>query len=146
MFPVTLYWTWRKWPHQHFEKLTTSLYDPKIIYPHSEHWLDSNFIPMDSKKLGFRNFDYIIRFATKNEPEIEKFRSRDQQILRENRFYEIKTLTHNYVNTISDKRNWTSSSDSTCNLVLLTEVWWRRDYVIWRNYEKSIFCTWTILA
>ena len=87
-----------------------------------EQWLDSNFIPMDSKKLRFRNFDYIIRFATKNEPEIEKFRSRAQQILRENRFYEIKTLTHNYVNTISDKRNWTSSSDSTCNLVLLTEV------------------------
>ena len=25
------------------------------------------------------------------------------------------------------------------NLVLLTEVWWRRDYVMWRNYEKSFF-------
>ena len=102
-------------------------------------WSDSNFIPMDSKKFEFRNFDYIIRFAMKNESGIEKFRSRDQRIFEENRFYEIKTLTHNHVNTISDKRNWTGSSDSTCNLVLLTEVSWRRDYVMWRNYEKSIF-------
>ena len=85
-------------------------------------WSDSNFIPMDSKKFEFRNFDYIIRFAMKNESGIEKFRSRDQRIFEENRFYEIKTLTHNHVNTISDKRNWTGSSDSTCNLVLLTEV------------------------
>ena len=86
------------------------------------YWSDSNFIPMDSKKFEFRNFDYIIRFAMKNESGIEKFRSRDQRIFEENRFYEIKTLTHNHVNTISDKRNWTGSSDSTCNLVLLTEV------------------------
>ena len=111
----------------------------------SQHWSDSNFIPMDSKKFEFRNFDYIIRFAMKNESGIEKFRSRDQRIFEENRFYEIKTLTHNHVNTISDKRNWTGSSDSTCNLVLLTEVSWRHDYVMWRNYEKSIFCTWAIL-
>ena len=27
----------------------------------------------------------------------------------------------------------------------MTEVWWRRDYVIWRNYEKSIFLTLAIL-
>ena len=40
-------------------------------------WLVSNFIPTDSKKFGFRNFDWIIRFAIKNESEIEKFRSRD---------------------------------------------------------------------
>ena len=40
-------------------------------------WLDSNFIPTDSKKFLFRNFDYIMRFAMKNEPEIEKLRSRD---------------------------------------------------------------------
>ena len=85
-------------------------------------WLDSNFIPMDSKKFEFRNFDYIIRFAMKNESGIEKFRSRDQRIFEENRFYEIKTLTHNHVNRLSDKRNWTVLSDSTCNLVLLTEV------------------------
>ena len=69
------------------------------------HWLDSNFIPMDSKKFEFRNFDYTIRFAIKNESEIEKFRSRDQRIIQENRFYEIETLTHNHVNAISDKCN-----------------------------------------
>ena len=69
------------------------------------HWLDSNFIPMDSKKFEFRHFIYIIRFAIKNESGIEKFRSRDQRFFGENRFYEIKTLTHNSVNTISDKRN-----------------------------------------
>ena len=84
--------------------------------------MDSNFIPMDSKKFGFQNFDYIIRFAIKNESEIEKLRSRDRRIFEKNRFYEIETLTHNNVNTVSDKRNWTGSSDSTCNLVLLTEV------------------------
>ena len=96
---------------------------PILTHAHFDiEWLDSNFIPMDSKKFEFRNFDYIIRFAMKNESGIEKFRSRDQRIFEENRFYEIKTLTHNHVNTISDKRNWTGSSDSTCNLVLLTEV------------------------
>ena len=100
---------------------------------------------MDSKKFGFQNFDYIIWFAIKNESEIEKFRPRDQRIFEKNRFYEIETLTHNNVNTVSDKHHWTSSSDSTCNLVPLTEVWWRRDYVIRRNYEKSIFWTWATL-
>ena len=40
----------------------------------------------------------------------------------ENRFYEIETLTHNHVNTISDKCNLTSSSDLECDLVPLTEV------------------------
>ena len=99
------------------EHITYTIY--LVVYI---HWLDSNFIPMDSKKFEFRNFDYIIRFAIKNESGIAKFRSRDQRIFEENRFYEIKTLTHNHVNTISDKRNWTGSSDSTCNLVLLTEV------------------------
>ena len=88
----------------------------------ARHWLDSNFIPMDSKKFGFLNFDYIIRFTRKNESEIEKLRSRDLRIFEKNRFYEIETLTHNIVNTVSDKRNWTDSSDSTCNLVLLSEV------------------------
>ena len=65
-----------------------------------KQWLDSNFIPMDSKKFGFWNFDYIIRFAIKNESEIEKLRSRDWRIFEKNRFYEIKTLTHNNVNTV----------------------------------------------
>ena len=69
------------------------------------HWLDSKFIPMDSKKFEFWNFDYIIRFTIKNESEIEKLRSRDRRISEKNRFYEIKTLTHNSVNTVSDKRN-----------------------------------------
>ena len=67
---------------------------------------------MDFKKFGFQNFDYIIWFAIKNEWEIEKFGSRDQRIFWENQFYEIETLTHNYVNTVSDNHNSTSSSDS----------------------------------
>ena len=96
-------------------------------------WLVSNFIPMDSKKFEFRNFDWIIRFAIKNESEIEKFRSRDQWIVGKNRFWENEILTHNYVNTVSDKRYWTGPSDSECDLVPLIEVWWCRDYVIWRN-------------
>ena len=41
------------------------------------HWLVSNFIPMDSTKFEFRDFDSIIRFVIKNESEIEKLRSRD---------------------------------------------------------------------
>ena len=53
----------------------------------SKHWLESNFIPMDSKKFGFRNFDYIIRYAIKNEPEIEKLRSPDPRIFREKSFF-----------------------------------------------------------
>ena len=39
-----------------------------------------------------------------------------------NRFYQIETLTDNHVNTGIDKRNWTGSSDSVCDLVPLTEV------------------------
>ena len=85
-------------------------------------WLVSNVIPMDSKKFGFRNFDYIIRFAIRNASEIKKMRSLDRRIFEKNRFYEIKTLTHNHLNTISDKQNWTGSSDSVCDLVPLTEV------------------------
>ena len=34
---------------------------------------------MDSKKFGFRNFDYIIRFAIENESEIKKMKSRDRR-------------------------------------------------------------------
>ena len=64
---------------------------------------------------------------------------------RKNHFYEIEILTHNHVNTVSDKRNWTSSSDSVCDFDPLTEVWWCSDYVIWRNYEKSIFWILAIL-
>ena len=45
---------------------------------------------MDSKKFGFRNFDWIISFAIKNESEIEKFRSRDQWIVGKNDFEKMK--------------------------------------------------------
>ena len=82
---------------------------------------------------------------SKMSQESKKIRSRDRRIFEKNPYYEIKTLTHNNVKTVSDKRNWTGSSDSACDLLLLTEVWWRHDYVIWRNYEKSIFWTWAIL-
>ena len=58
----------------------------------------------------------------KNESEIEKLRSRDQRIFEKNRFYEIETLTHNHVNTVNYKPNWTSSSDSICDLFPLTEI------------------------
>ena len=58
----------------------------------------------------------------KNESEIEKFRSRDQRIFEKNQFYEIETLMHNHVNTVSDKRDWTSSSDLVCDHVSLIEV------------------------
>ena len=60
---------------------------------------------MDSKKFGFRNFDYIIGFAIKNESEIEKWRLRDRRIFEKNRLYEVETLAHNKVNTVSDKRD-----------------------------------------
>ena len=59
---------------------------------------------MDSEKFGFQSFDYIIRFAIKNESEIEKLRSRDRRIFEKNRFNRIE-ITHNKVNTVSDKRN-----------------------------------------
>ena len=36
------------------------------------YWLDSNLIPIDSKKLRFWNLDYIIRFTSKNESGIAK--------------------------------------------------------------------------
>ena len=42
--------------------------------------LDSNFIPKDCKKFEFWNFDCIIRFV-KNQPGIEKSRSRDGHFL-----------------------------------------------------------------
>ena len=99
----------------------------------------SQFIPMNSQNLGFQNFDYIFWFTIKIESEIEKIRSPDWRIFEKNHFFEIETLTHNHVNTVSNKRNWTSSSDFVCDLVPLTEVWWCHDYVIWRNYENSIF-------
>ena len=56
-------------------------------------------------------------------------RSRDWRIFEKNRFYEIETLTHNNVNTLSDKLNWNDSSDQASYKVPLMEVWWRRDYV-----------------
>ena len=107
-------------------------------------WIQTLFLWI--LKLRFRNFDFIIRFAMKNRSDNEKFRSRDQRIFEKKWFYEVETLRHNHVNTVSYKRNWTSSSDSVSGLVPVTEVWFCRDYVIWCNYEKSIFWTWAILG
>ena len=59
------------------------------------HWLVSNFIPMDSKKFRFRNFDFIIRFAIKNKSEIKKMRSRERRIFEKNRFYLIRIRVSN---------------------------------------------------
>ena len=56
------------------------------------HWLVSNFFPMNSKKFEFRDFDSIIRFAIENESEIEKLRSRDRQIFLKIRFYVINAI------------------------------------------------------
>ena len=36
------------------------------------HWLDSNFIPKNSKKFEYRNFDKAIRIYTENESETQK--------------------------------------------------------------------------
>ena len=55
-------------------------------------WLDSNFIPMDSKKFEFWNFDYTIRFVIENKPGYEKLRSRDCQILEKSRFYFLESI------------------------------------------------------
>ena len=60
---------------------------------------------MDSKKFGYRNFDKIIRFAIKNESEMKNMRSRDRRIFEKKSILRIETLTHNNVNTVSDKRN-----------------------------------------
>ena len=46
---------------------------------------------MDFKKYEFRDFDSIIRFAIKNESEIEKLRSRDRWIFLKIQFYENET-------------------------------------------------------
>ena len=70
---------------------------PKSIFVVSKDWLVSIFIPMNSKKFEFRDFDSFIGFAIKNESEIEKLKSRDRRIFLKIRFYEIETLTHNFV-------------------------------------------------
>ena len=41
---------------------------------------------MDIEKFGFQYFDFGIRFAIKNESEIEKFKSRDQRIFEKKLF------------------------------------------------------------
>ena len=66
---------------------------------------------MKSEKFEILNFNHIIRFVIKNESGTEKMSSRDWRIFEKNRFYEIDTLTHNNVNTLSDKLNWNGSSD-----------------------------------
>ena len=42
---------------------------------------------------------------SKMSQESKKIRSRDRRIFEKNPYYEIKTLTHNNVNTVSDNRN-----------------------------------------
>ena len=49
-----------------------------------------------------------------------KNRSPDPRIFEKNPLWEIKTLMHNNVSTISDKRNGIDSSDSACDLVVLS--------------------------
>ena len=49
-----------------------------ILWVGQIYWLVSNYIPMDSLKFKFRDFDSIIRFAVKNASESEKLRSRDR--------------------------------------------------------------------
>ena len=49
-------------------------------------WLDSNFIPTDSKKFEFQNFNYTIRFSIKNKLRIEKMRSCNHRIFEKNQF------------------------------------------------------------
>jgi len=40
----------------------------------TDKWLDSNFIPMESKKFGFRNFDYIeIKFESNQVSDGDRF-------------------------------------------------------------------------
>ena len=53
---------------------------------------------MYSQKFEFWNFDYIIKFAIKNESGIANMRSSDLKIFEENRFQNLKTLMHNNVN------------------------------------------------
>ena len=83
------------------------------------HWLDSNFIPMDSKKFGFQNFDYIIRFAIKNESEIEKLRSRDRRILQKNRI--CKFFNNQFWN-----RKW-------YNFYLWYQCEWELNFLVFQN-------------
>ena len=49
-------------------------------------------------------------------------RSRDRRIFEKKSISRIDTLTHNNVNTVSDKRNKTCSLDSACYFVHLNEV------------------------
>ena len=42
---------------------------------------------------------------SKMSQESKKIRSRDRRIFEKNPYYEIKTLTHNNVNTVSDRSN-----------------------------------------
>ena len=105
----------------------------------------SNFIPTDSKKFEFQNFKWTIRFFIKNKLELKKNEVTWPSDFREKSIYDFETLTHNIVNTVSDRQFLISSSDATCFKEYLMKVWWLGDYVKWRNYEKSIFWTWAIL-
>ena len=77
--------------------------------------------------------------SLENELEFEKLRRLAD--FWENRYYESETFTHNNMNTESDKRNWTGSSDSTISLIrfsisesFLLRIWW-----CYRNSEIQTF-------
>ena len=105
----------------------------------------SNFIPTDSKKFEFQDFNWTMRFFIKNKLELKKNEVTWPSDFWEKSIYDFETLTHNIVNTVSNRQFLISSSDATCFKEYLMKVWWLGDYVKWRNYEKSIFWTWAIL-
>ena len=43
-----------------------------VVYYQHDHWLVSNFIPTDSKKFEFQNFNSTIRFCIKSKLEFKK--------------------------------------------------------------------------
>ena len=53
-------------------KISTKSLSRQHKYRKYTHWLVSNFIPIDSKKFGLLDFDYITRLEIKNESEIKK--------------------------------------------------------------------------
>ena len=71
------------------------VFSSTVIYS----WLVSNFITTDSKKIESNNFNYTIRFSIKNNLEIKK-----KSDFREKSIYDFQTLTHNIVNTVTDRQ------------------------------------------
>jgi len=100
--------------------------------------LVSNFIPTNSKKFEFQNFNWTIRFFIKNKLEFKNEVTWPSDFW-EKSIYDFETLTHNIVNMVSDRPFLIGWSDVKCFKDHLMKVWWLGDYVKWRNYEKSIF-------